>query len=193
MKLQRTTLILSILALALGGFVYFYEFQWKQNQEIVQLENKKLFNLTKEDIIELTIEKQGQILKFIRTENEFKKWQMQSPEKATANDAVISFLLNLLIEGKSDQSFPISTQQKQDYGLNNPFATISFKTNKPENHTIILGKSNFDKTLIYAQIDPSKKSEEKLTVVLLPLDFQYAVDRQLAEWKNTDIEGKNEG
>ena len=51
MKLQRTTIILIILALGLGTFVYFTEIQSKQGQETV--ENKKedskkpIFNFAK--------------------------------------------------------------------------------------------------------------------------------------------------
>lgn len=183
MKLQKTTWILAIIALLLGSFVYFYEIQGKPKQEEIQANQKQIFDFQKEDIKELTIENNTEKLKFERTGNENKIWQMKQPEDVPASDAAVSFLLELLVEGKSDRTFTIPINQIKDYGLDKPLATVKVQLNNKTEHTIILGKPDFEDKFIYAQVDPPNQSKEELAIILVPKDFQYAVERELEEWK----------
>ena len=183
MKLAKTTVVLAALAVILGGFVYFYEIQFKQQQKTIETQRKSIFDFQAEDIKELTIDRGGQTLKFERAGNEQKLWQMRQPEDVPASDAAVSFLVGLLTERKREKSFTIPPNQKQEYGLDKPLATIEIKLKNQKNHQLILGQLNFDKTLIYAQVDPQKKTGQELEVLLLPIDFQYAVERKFEEWK----------
>ena len=185
MKLQRTTWVLVTLAFILGGFVYFYEIQGTPQREANQAKKKQLFNFKKEDIISLKIKKKEQNLEFIKTDKQPHPWEMKQPEVISASDASVSFLLDLLVNSKSDRSFSITNEQKQQYGLDQPLAKINIQLKNQDSHELILGKPNFDNKFIYAQ------SDQELTVFLIPIDFQYAVDRDLKEWKQKPIEKKS--
>ena len=183
MKLQQTTWILLVLALGLGGFVYFQEIQAQKEREAVQQAQNKVFDFTEKQVLSLTIEKQKQTLKFERSNNEKTTWQMKQPNDVPADDASVAFLLNLLAEGKSDRSFTITAKQRKDYGLDQPLATVKVQLENKENHELILGKPDFNDQFLYAQADPSSEKEQDLKVILVPKDFQYAVERKLEEWK----------
>ncbi|MGK7876226.1 MAG: DUF4340 domain-containing protein [Xenococcaceae cyanobacterium] len=186
MKLQRTTWILLVLALILGGFVYFYEIQGAPKREAIQAKQKQIFDFEKEEIKEITIEKKEETLEFERTGDENKLWQMKQPEDVPASDAAVSFLLNLLVEGKSDRSFTIPSEQSKEYGFDKPFATVEIQLENQETHKLILGKPDFKDQFLYAQADPPSQTEQELTIILVPKDFQYAVERELEEWKQKE-------
>ena len=186
MKLQRTTWILVALALVLGGVVYFYEIQVKPKQEAIQAKQKQIFDFEEKEIKRLTIEKEEQVLEFERTDDENNPWQMKQPEDVSASDASVSFLLDLLVEGKSDRSFTIPPNQSKEYGFEQPLATVKVQLENQETHELILGKTDFNEQFLYAQADPPSETEQELEIMLVPKNFQYAVEREFEEWKQTE-------
>lgn len=186
MKLQKTTWVLVTIAILLGGFVYFKEMQGTTQSGEVKSESKQLFDFQEKDVQALTIETKNETLKFEKTARETNPWQMKQPENVQANDAVVAFLLNLLVEGKSDRTFKISEPQKKDYGLDKPLATINLQLKNGTKHQLVLGNPDFEARSLYAQIDPSLKSDRNLQVILVPQDFQYAIERDLSEWKQPE-------
>jgi Domain of unknown function (DUF4340) len=183
MKFQRTTWILISLALALGGFVYLYEIQGKDKRETIEAKQKQIFAFKAEEIKGLTIERNGQILKFEREGNDNKSWQMKQPENSPASDPTITFLLNLLVPGKSDRSFSVIGDRLQEYGLDRPIAKISLLLKNGKTQEIILGKPDFQNEFIYAQVDPPNQTQSEQKIILVSKDFQSAVERDLEEWK----------
>jgi hypothetical protein len=180
MKVPKTTLILVLTAITLGGIVYVIE--TTNNNEVNQTETsgkqEKIFDFAENDVVGLMIEKQDQILVFEKTEQPLQPWQMQEPEEEPASDAVISFLLNLLVNGRGDRPFNITPEDQELYGLDNPFGIITITLNNQKTHQLKLGKTSFNDGFIYGTIDNSPE-----TVFLLQIEFKYAIDRELQEWK----------
>ncbi|MBD1805945.1 DUF4340 domain-containing protein [Microcoleus sp. FACHB-SPT15] len=184
MKLQRTTLVLVVSALLLGSFVYFYEIQGAPKREATKTTKQPIFGFKNDQIQSLTIDGNQETLEFERVSEPVPGWQMKKPKEAAASDAAVSFLVNLLVEGKSDRSFPISANQLQEYGLDKPQATVEVKLKDQKTHKLILGKPDFNRSFLYAQVDPPSGASQPLQVLLVPVDFEYAVNRPLSEWES---------
>jgi Domain of unknown function (DUF4340) len=118
----------------------------------------------------------------ITIEQQNGKWLMSAPEKVTANQATVLFLTNLLVTGKRDRVLTLTNNRKAEFGLDRPLATIDITLSDQKKHRLILGKLSFDRTTLYAQIDPDPNAKE-LTIALIAPQFENAVNRQLAEWK----------
>ena len=184
MKLQRTTLVLLFTAILLGGLVYFAEIQGASKREAVKITKQPIFALKEDEIQSLTLYLDEETLEFERVSGKI-GWQMKTPKDIPASNAAVAFLLNLLVEGKSDRSFPIKPNQFQDYGLDKPIAVVSVKLKNQQTHQLILGKPDFNRSFLYAQADPSVKSPQpSWKVLLVPIDFEYAVNRPLSEWQS---------
>ncbi len=183
MKLHRTTLVLLFTAILLGGFVYFAEIQGATKREAVKTTKQPIFALKEDDIQSLTLYLDEETLEFERVSGKT-GWQMKTPQDVPASNAAVAFLLNLLVEGKSDRSFPIKPSQFQDYGLDKPIAVVSVKLKNQQTHQLILGKPDFNRSFLYAQADPSVQSPQPWKVLLVPIDFEYAVNRPLSEWQS---------
>jgi len=191
MKLQKTTLVLIILALSLAIGVYFSEVQRAYQQEANLGNQQKLFDLTLEEITGLTITTQSQVIELVRGDRKTSQWQMQRPENVPANDAVVDFLLGLIVETKVDRPLPLTNNQFIEYGLNSPLATIEIKSQNKPTYKLFLGKQTFDKSSLYAYKDTESNKSTTPTspkplpqqALIVPLNFQNAVDRSLSEWK----------
>lgn len=270
MKLQRSTLILMLLASLAGGFVYVYEIQGAPQREAAKAKQQQIFSFKEEDVQSLTVKTQKQLLAFERGSQEKQqtpgepRWLLKilnpalatqpatctapatgqtaatcqtpppppppppaasakpqekpaaSPKPAAtpspsaspkpaekpaqgsdktgvpASDASVAFLLNLLTTGKSDSTLVMTdpAKQRQEYGLDEPVATVEVKLKNQQSHRLILGKPDFNGTFLYAQSDPPPDKSENIEVLLVSPDFQNAVNRPLSEWKSSQKDSK---
>ncbi|MFN6480743.1 DUF4340 domain-containing protein [Nostoc sp. DedQUE07] len=185
MKLPRTTLILILLALGLGGFVYFHEIRGATVREEIKEQKQKIFSFGEDDVQSLTVKTKKLTLNLERNpESSSKpKWLIKSPISGPANDAIVSYLMDLLVKGNSDRTLSTPAKQLGEFALDPPQATINITLKNRQSHQLSLGKSNFNGRLLYAQADPTIKPDGNINVLLVSTDFANAVNRELSEWK----------
>lgn len=185
MKLKVTTWILIILATILGSWVYFYEIKGEEKRTISATTQQQIFALQEAEIQKIIIQKPEQILEFERTNKSEQPWQMKQPENVPASDATIAFLLDLIAKGKSDRNFLASPSQLSQYGLDKPIAHIIIQLKNQTNREIWLGKPSLNQESIYAYTRSS--DQNNLNVLIVSKNWQYAIDRNLSEWKQQSI------
>ena len=180
--MQKTTLLLVLIALGLGGYVYWYEIKPQSQVETLNNVQKGLFSFEEDQVQSITIQREGtETLKFIRLETADSSWRMKRPEGTPVADSSIVFLLNLLIQDDSYKTFTVKSNQLEQYGLKNPYASISIELKNNTKHQIFLGNTTFDEQGIYGQINPEDEQETELYI--LPIDFQSVIERPLSQWK----------
>ena len=211
MKIQKTTIIWVLLALGLGGFVYYFEFNKPVKEEVVRQKQQELFDFEEQQVQSVRVQIKDQTLLFERqAETGSYKWMMRSPESAPASEAAVVFLLSKLVNAKSDRAFTVSAAQLSEYGLDEPMARVEITIDNGKTHQLRLGNKDFTNSQLYVLVESkiNKNSsgaeevgseelitEEELKVVLVPADFEYAVDRPLSEWKpeeNAEDSSENE-
>jgi hypothetical protein len=192
MKFQRTSIVLVFAALALGGYVYYTESKKPPQVDQAKSDEKPLFNFKEQDIQAFTVQTPKQTLVFAQSSPPPNQkgtpqatpttvWMMQKPESTPADEGVVAFLLNLLATGKSDRAFIVPPARKSEFGLDRPSATVEVKLNNQQTHRLVIGKPNFNRNFLYALVDPPENKD--LSVLLIPINFQNAVDRPISEWK----------
>jgi superfamily II DNA helicase RecQ len=185
--MKRTTLILIFLALVLGGFVYFHEIKGAIQQEEVKENKQQIFSFTDDDVQSLTVKTKDITLNLESSgKSESPKWLIKSPISEPANDAIVSYLMDLLTKGKSEKTLSTPLNQLSEYGLDKPQTTIDIKLKNQQSHQLIIGKPNFNNSFLYAQIDPTDKINDNVNVLVVSKDFANAVNRELSEWKNIE-------
>ncbi|RCJ30575.1 hypothetical protein A6770_21020 [Nostoc minutum NIES-26] len=184
MKLPRTTLILILLALGLGGFVYFYEIQGATQREEIKEKQQRIFSFTSDDVQSLAVKTQKLTVNLERnSQSDNSKWLLKSPVSEPANDAIVSYLMDLLVEGKSDRTLSIPANQLGEFGLDRPQATINVILKNQKTHQLLLGKPDFNRRFVYARADSAPQPNGNINVLLVSTDFENAVNRDLSEWK----------
>ena len=178
MKLNRTPVILLIVAVLLGGVVYLQQ----QIPPPVKSEAQLLFGFEEADVRSLNLKTPKQNLSFVKNAAPNPAiWQMTSPNQVRANDASVAYLLNAIAAANSAAPLTAPTAKQAEFGFDSPLATVELTLKDSKTHRLILGKPNFNRTSLYAQIDPQPGSE--LKIFLVSLDFENAVNRPLSEWQ----------
>ncbi|MCD8485305.1 MAG: DUF4340 domain-containing protein [Desertifilum sp.] len=209
MKLQRKTLLLLLAALGFAGVVYVVEIQGQQREEARVARSRNVFTFTEDRVQEIQISQPDtETLVFERQAEGETQWVMTQPKAAPASDASVTFLLDKLTNGRSDRTLTVSESELSEYGLDNPSAIVDITLTNGKTHQLVLGQLDFSESFIYAQVDPPVKTALKddkttpksanvtpttteaqsLQVLLVPIDFQYAVDRPLSEWEQQEAE-----
>lgn len=189
MKFKSSTLILLVLALGMGGAVYFWERQGTRSQLGEPAAAQSIFGFKEDQVQALTIKTQQQTLSFIRAgepqeKGNQNKWLMKAPTQGPASEASVAYLLNLLVTAKSDRTLTALSSQRREFGLDQPLAIVEVKLNNQETHQLALGGPDFNHSVLYAQADPPAKTAQDLKVVLVPTAFENAVNRPLSEWRS---------
>ena len=195
MKLPRTTLILVLLALGLGGFVYFFEIRGATQREAAQAKEKQIFSFAADDVQALKINTKDSKVSLKRNpdSSQKNKWLLTSPSQEVASNASVSYLMDLLVKGTSNTNIPTPDKELAEYGLDQPQATIEIRLKNKKVHKLLLGDSDFQDQSVYAQKKPNSNSnsKDKVEVLLVSKNFANAVNRELSEWKQEEnIPGK---
>ena len=178
MKLNRTPVVLLIVAVLLGGVVYLQQ----TIPPPVKSEAQLLFGFEEADVRSLNLKTLEQNLSFVKNAPPNPAiWQMTSPNQVRANDASVAYLLNAIASANSAAPLTAPTAKQAEFGFDSPLATVELTLKDSKTHRLILGKPNFNRTSLYAQIDPQPGSE--LKIFLVSLDFENAVNRPLSEWQ----------
>lgn len=186
MKLKRNTWLLILIALSLGSWTYLAEIRPKQQKVATLEQEQQLFQLQKADISRIEIERPDLALKFVKTSNDLQPWQMKYPQNSTASDGRISFLLDLLVNGKKEHSFMVNAAQLSQYGLDQPIAKVKVELKNGKVQQIILGQPGIQPETIYAQIFESGVDKERNEVILVSKNWQYAVEPELEAWQQSN-------
>jgi len=186
MKIKKKTGVWLAIALILTTIVYIKEVRPWQPKTTSETEQTILFNFTPEQIKTLTIQTPQETLKFVQTQSTPPQWRMILPEEVEASNSSVMFLVNLLVSTPTNHSFTISNQQKSDYGLDQPQGLINIELTNQQQYQLILGGTNFNENLIYAQVKVGElDNQESITVKLLPIAFYYGINRDLKEWQKS--------
>ncbi len=187
MKIKRTTLILMLIALALGGFVYFYEIRGKQQQAEIQEQQKQVFDFELEQIQTITIKQESETLTLkIDEEAEEKTWKITAPVEKIADLQTVEFLLTELTNLKSDRSINTSVSQLSEYGLDNPEITVEIQLKDGKTRRLFLGQPDFDGNFIYSQLEPEGEPPEEVFVLLLSVNFKNVLTKPVSEWEKQE-------
>ena len=186
MKLTRRNLVLVLVALTLAVVVILTQNQ-SQTPSLpgaTLQETTPIFEFTEADIQRLGIETPTRSFAFER--DAVGIWQMTAPEQTIANQGAVAFLANLLATGTRDRPLSVPASSAITYGLDQPFATIDVALNTDETHQLVLGTFNFNRSSLYALIDPTPDLGETLEVSIVPADFETAINRPLEDWKEPE-------
>lgn len=179
MKLNRTPLIVLLVAGLLGGVIYLQE---QTAPPPVQSEAQALFGFQEAEVRSLSLKTPEQSLSFVKKAAlNPATWQMTSPNQVAANNASVAYLLNAIASAKSAPPLMVSQAKQAEFGFDSPLATVDLTLKDSKTHRLILGKPDFNRTALYAQIDPQPGTD--LKIFLVSLDFENAVNRPLDEWQ----------
>ena len=187
MKIKKTTLILMLIALTLGGFVYLFEIVGKQQQAEIQEQRKRVFDFEAEEIQAITIKQESEILTLkIDEQAEEKSWNITAPIAKKADLQTVEFLVAELENLKSDRTITTSVSQLSEYGLEKPEITLEIKLKDGKINRLFLGQPDFDNRFIYSQLESAGEPPEEASILLLSVNFKNIIAKPVSEWEEQE-------
>ena len=151
--MKRSTLILFLLAAALGTAVYYLEYKpgKPRDEGEVTSASKPAWEIKSEDITSVEISRPGEK---IRLNADGEKWMLVEPLRDRAGESNLRSLLGDLSGMTIMREFtPANSDDLKNYGLVAPALRIEMKLKSGQTRVIEIGEKDVIGTAVYARID----------------------------------------
>lgn len=140
----RSLLILFLVVVALGAFIFFYERKLPSSDERAQQAKEVFPGLKQDEVTAIEIQQGKQVVKLRRGEKAKgalgeagQSWELTEPLAARADESVVSTLLSTITDMRKDRT--LKTATAKDVGLDKPRAVLTVTTKSGSQHLIIGG------------------------------------------------------
>jgi hypothetical protein len=176
--MKKSTLIVVLIAAALGAFVYFYDSKRNFNPPSPEASWKPAFAVKPGDITGFTIANKSNPDK-ITFAKQGSTWKITTPVQTDADQAALTGIVSDLVSDKIERSFA-PTGALSVYGLDHPAVTLDFDV-KGTKHTLQLGDKDFSSSLVYAFVDGSKQ------IAMIPASLLDETNKPLLQLRDRDV------
>ena len=170
-----TTLILAVIVLALGAFVYFYEIKGSEERGKAEAEGKKIFALEADSVRAMRLQEAG-----VAFEKHGTAWHLVAPVQGLADEGAVSALLNRIETAKREREISSSPAEYRNYGLLPPTETIVLEYQNKKD-TLYLGDKSATNAMVYAR----RNSDPR--VVLTEAAVLTNAQKTLFDWRDKSL------
>lgn len=176
--MKKSTLIILVIAIALGAFVYFYDSKHAPKTSAEET-FKPAFSAKPADFSSITLERKSDA---VVLQKKGSSWELTKPIESKADSATVDGITADLRNLEIQRSFAAGDDLSK-YGLASPAAKIQFQDAKGAQHTIELGDKDFSNNSVYALIDSSKPQ----SIALLPASLLGDAEKSVNDLRDRSI------
>ncbi len=172
---MRNTIILVLIALALGAYVYFGEIKGGEKRAQEKAKAEKLFNVKRDSIDHIIIRNHGRVYEFRKVNG---SWEILKPVQTDADESPINSLLYNIKDLRKIRTFKIPKKDLTQYGLDSTASILLTFSGKgiPET-TIKIG----DNTPVGSNVFVTKNDSE---IVIVASSLKNSVSKSLFDWRD---------
>ncbi|WP_454062588.1 DUF4340 domain-containing protein [Candidatus Nitrospira salsa] len=174
----RLTIILAVILLGIGGYVYFVDVPASEQAIQVKQENRKLIPFDDRHITQLTLKTAKEHITFDRGERG--RWLITTPLTAPADGREVRKILRALTLGKIERVIQEQATDVKQYGLEPPHMTVTV-TDEEQTLTLDLGNPGPFSSSLYV------RKEADNSVVLTTLDVLTFAKKNLYTFRLKDV------
>jgi len=155
MLIRKPTLIILVLAIALGGAVYYFD--WKRGNEAKPETFKRAYSLQASDVVSFTLSHPARPgdpeIRFSKTGG---SWQIASPVTTGADQSVVDGIVDQIAGAEIMETEPGTPDRLKAYGLDPAQASLELQLANGQKHSLLVGTKSFNGNSIYAIVDGAK-------------------------------------
>ncbi len=171
---MRKTIMLIVLAIALGAYVYFYEIKGGEERQQQKEAAEKLLTFNKDSVETFSIHSMFSDFTFRKTAD---GWQIEKPVQTEADETPIHTLLNGLSSVKKIRTFSAKKEKRTSYGLGKRGITIALHGKGGLNAKVEIGEPTSVGSNVYASVNDS-------TVAIVPVSVKNNATKSLFDWRD---------
>ena len=183
----RTTIILAIIAAALGGFAYYDS---KRSEEKKQAEEKEkvLLELKKDEVAEIQLDRPSEEVRIKRFGKD--GWQITTPLQTRADEASVGRIITAVEKVQYKDIVDEQGKNLAEYQLDKPESKITVTTKQGKKHTLLVGARNTVLNVNYLKVnnDPRVYSVEPEIADAASLSLLDLRDKKLTDFSGDKVE-----
>ncbi len=144
----KGTLVLLILCLALGAYLYFYEIKGGEQREKAKQAENQLWKLEGKDIQQIDLASANQHITAVRKSE--KEWGLTAPRPLDADSDELNRMANSASTVRRESVVEPNATNLAKFGLDPPQSTLKFKTKDNREYAIDFGNNNPTGSYAYA-------------------------------------------
>ena len=172
MLIRKTTLVILVLAIALGGAVYYFD--WKRGNAAKPEPFKRAYALQASDVVSFALSHPARpgdpTIRFSKSGG---LWQIVAPVQTGADQSTVDGIVDQIAGAEIMQTEPGTPDRLKAYGLDPAQASLELQLANGTKHTLLIGTKTFDGDSVYGVVDGSQ------SVSLLPMLLATSTARTL--------------
>lgn len=186
--MKKSTLIVLVIALGLGGWVYYSEIRHPKAPAAEESAPKAIFHLNPLDVAGVRLERAEGVVALERRENE---WALTEPIAARGDQRAADSLASALAEATSNGALEVGADKFKEYGLDPPALTAVIREKSGKQHRLRLGEKDFTGDTVYAILDDGNPASGKPAgskeVLLVPASLLSSAAKSLNELRDRSL------
>jgi hypothetical protein len=175
----KGTLILLVVCLGLGAYLYFYEIKGGEQREKAKQAENQVWKLESSAIRQIDIFSAGQSVTLMRDGE--KDWTISAPRKLESDSDEVNRLANSASDIRRESVVEENAADLTKFGLNPPQSTLKLKTKGGKEYEIRFGSSNPTGSFNYAIVQGRKQ------VFLVTSSAAGAFEKKLDDLRNRSV------
>lgn len=174
---MRNTLILLVVFLLLGGYVYIVEFKQHEKKEAEKEKQEKIFPFAKDSIVRLQVHNKYGTFVFQKKGDD---WHILKPLETLADNSPIHTALNNLTTAKKQTHFTIKAGEMSNFGLGKKALRVRIHLKSGKQDSVWLG----DKTPVGGNVFACRGDTAIFTV---PQYVKSSLNKKLFDWRDKKL------
>jgi len=175
----KGTLILLVVVLALGAFIYFYEIKGGEQRQKAKESENQIWKVEGKNIQQIEISSSGQYVAAVRKGD--KEWVLTAPQTYDADSEELDRVANSLATLRRESILEQNSSDMAKFGLNPAQTSLKFKTRDGKDYGIDFGINNPTGNFAYAAF-PGQK-----TVILISSSAAGTLGKKVDDLRNHSV------
>ena len=177
--MKKSTLVVLLLAAALGGYVYYAEFR-HPTEKPAPGASKPLYTFPSDDVTSFRITRAGETAP-VTLERRKEGWVLTSPVETRADSGAADLMAEALAHVASSRQWPQDPARMKEFGLDPPAAIVEIQLKSGPAQRLELGAKDFTGMNVYARQGGAKD------VLLVPDSVLTDVSRSVLELRDRAV------
>lgn len=176
--MRKSTLIVLLMAIGLGAFVYFYEIKGGKEREEAEEKAKQIFPFDEKEIAEITLHRGDQTVVLEKRDD---TWFITRPIHTKAEKYSVDAIARNVTTTEVNRRFTPSDGKLSAYGLDDPKIVVTVKLKSGQRHRLAFGAEDFTGGNRYVRID------DRSEIALVPTYVFSSVDKSLFDLRDKSL------
>jgi hypothetical protein len=175
----KGTLILLLVCLALGGYLYFYEIKGGEKREKAKQAENQIWKVDDKNIQEIDLASSSQRITAVRKND--KEWVLTAPQQWDADSDELNRLATSASNLRREEALDQRVADLSKFGLDPAQSSLKLKTKDGMEYAVDFGNNNPGRNYAYARLSNQK------TVFLVASATASAFNKKVEDLRNHSI------